>query len=79
MTTQNTYDYVNRLTGRASALSFAYQYNTAGQRKGDAGKVKLAASVRAETTMPLAWIAARLRMGRRGYLGWLPCQQGKTP
>jgi REP element-mobilizing transposase RayT len=41
------------------------------RRKGHPGKVRLAAAVRAETTMPLAWIAARLRTGSRGYLTWL--------
>ena len=32
MTTQNTYDKLNRLTGTSSALSFVYQYNAASQR-----------------------------------------------
>ncbi len=32
MTNQNTYDYVNRLTGNTSALNFNYQYNAASQR-----------------------------------------------
>jgi len=32
MTTQNTYDNLNRLTGKTSALDFSYQYNAAGQR-----------------------------------------------
>jgi putative transposase len=41
------------------------------RRKGDPAKVKLAATVRAQTTMPLAWIAQRLAMGSRGYLTWL--------
>jgi REP element-mobilizing transposase RayT len=41
------------------------------RRKGDPGKVKLAAILRAQTTMPLAWIAKRLAMGSRGYLTWL--------
>jgi len=41
------------------------------RRKGDPAKVKLAATVRAQTTMPLAWIAKRLGMGSRGYLTWL--------
>jgi hypothetical protein len=31
MTNQNTYDYLNRLTGKTSALSFNYQYNAASQ------------------------------------------------
>lgn len=43
----------------------------ASRRKGDAGKVQLASELRANTTMPLSWIAARLRMGSRGYLTWL--------
>ena len=41
------------------------------RRKGDPAKVKLARAVRAQTTMPLAWIADRLAMGSRGYLTWL--------
>ena len=32
MTNQNTYDHVNRLTGKSSSLNFAYQYNAASQR-----------------------------------------------
>ena len=32
MTTSNQYDYLNRLTGKSSALNFQYQYNSAGQR-----------------------------------------------
>jgi len=49
------------------------------RRKGDPEKVKLAAEVRAGTTMPLAWIAERLAMGSRGYLSCLLYRQGKTP
>ena len=48
------------------------------RRKGDPRKVGLAAEVRAETTMPLTWIAERLAMGSRGYLAWLLCQRGKA-
>jgi len=33
------------------------------RRKGDPGKVRIARRLRAETTMTLAWIAQRLRMG----------------
>ena len=33
------------------------------RRKGDRGKVKLAARLRAETTMTVKWIAQRLQMG----------------
>jgi RHS repeat-associated protein len=32
MTNQNKYDFLNRLTGKSSALDFNYQYNSAGQR-----------------------------------------------
>ena len=45
------------------------------RRKGDPAKVKLARAVRAQTTMPLAWIANRLAMGSRGYLTWLLYRQ----
>jgi hypothetical protein len=33
------------------------------QRKGDPGKVKIAARLRQETVMTLKWIAQRLHMG----------------
>jgi len=45
------------------------------RRKGDPAKVKLAAAVRAQMTMPLAWMAKRLAMGSRGYLTWLLYRQ----
>ncbi len=38
---------------------------------GDPHKVQIARELRARTTMPLAWIAAQLHMGSRGYLAWL--------
>jgi REP element-mobilizing transposase RayT len=41
------------------------------RRKGDPQKVQLARRLRANTTMPLAWLAERLYMGSRGYLAWL--------
>ena len=41
------------------------------KRKGDRLKVELARKLRSQTTMPLAWVAQRLRMGSRGYLAWL--------
>jgi hypothetical protein len=41
------------------------------KRKGDRGKVALAKELRAGTTMSLAWIAGRLRMGTPGYLAFL--------
>jgi len=36
--------------------------------KGDRQKVQLAARLRAQTTVTVAWIAARLAMGTPGYL-----------
>ncbi|MEP6663627.1 MAG: transposase [Verrucomicrobiota bacterium] len=36
--------------------------------KGDLAKVKLALRLRSETTMTVAWIAGRLRMGTAGYV-----------
>jgi hypothetical protein len=36
----------------------------------------LARELRCKTTMPLAWIAARLNMGSRGHLAWLLQQRG---
>lgn len=40
----------------------------AGRRKGDRTKLKLAAMLRAKTTVTLEWIAKRLGMGTRGHL-----------
>jgi hypothetical protein len=48
------------------------------QRKGDPQKVGLARQLRARTTLLLAWIAGRLRMGQRVYLAWLLSQQNKA-
>ena len=45
--------------------------------KGAAGKVALAARLRAETTMTTEWIAKRLSMGSRGYLNHLLYQRRK--
>jgi REP element-mobilizing transposase RayT len=65
-----------RVKERLRAMEWTEQ-DLAARRKGDAAKVTLAAAIRAETTMPLAWIAQRLRMGSRGYLTWLLQRQGK--
>ena len=46
--------------------------------KGDAGKVAVAACLRAETTMTTEWIAARLGMGTRGYLSHLLYRRRKS-
>ena len=40
----------------------------AARRRGDGAKLKLAVKLRAETTMTLKWIAARLQMGIGGSL-----------
>jgi hypothetical protein len=41
------------------------------RRKGDAGKVEIAQRLQRETTMTLAWIAARLQMGTKTHLAHL--------
>ena len=41
------------------------------KRKGDLEKVKIARRLRGETTMTLAWIAERLRMGTKTHLAHL--------
>ncbi len=42
-----------------------------GRRKGGGRKVKIAARLRRETTMTLAWIAERLHMGAPGHVSCL--------
>ena len=46
---------------------------------GRLSRVALARELRSRTTMPLAWIARRLRMGRRGCLAWLLGRQEELP
>jgi REP element-mobilizing transposase RayT len=65
------------VTGRLKAMGWT-EKDLAARLKGDPEKVKLAAEVRAETTMPLVWIAERLVMGSRGYLTWLLHRYGKV-
>jgi hypothetical protein len=43
----------------------------AGRPKGDARKVRIAARLRQETTMTLAWIARRLQMGAPNHVSCL--------
>ena len=40
----------------------------AARRKGDVEKIKIAARLRSETLVPVAWIAQRLRMGTVAYV-----------
>lgn len=47
-------------------------------RKGHRFKVKLAAKLRAETTVTVSWIAKRLAMGSRGHLAHLLYLNGET-
>ena len=49
----------------------------AARRKGAAEKVALAVRLRRETTMTLAWIAARLRMGTKTHLAHLLYWEGR--
>jgi hypothetical protein len=37
---------------------------------------QLARELRSKTTLPLAWIGARLNLGSLGHLAWLPQQRG---
>jgi REP element-mobilizing transposase RayT len=48
------------------------------RRKGDAQKLKIALRLRRETTMTLAWIAERLRMGTKTHLSHLIYWHGRT-
>ena len=48
-------------------------------RKGHPFKIELAARLRSETTVPLDWIANRLKMGTRGHLAHLLFRQGHRP
>jgi REP element-mobilizing transposase RayT len=66
------------VAGKLKAMGWK-EKELAARRKGDPGKVKLAAEMRAQTTMPLAWIAERLAMGSRGYLTWLLHRRGNAP
>ena len=49
----------------------------AARRKGEAEKVAMARRLRRETTMTLAWIAARLRMGTKTHLAHLLYWEGR--
>ena len=48
-------------------------------RKGHPFKIELATRLRSETTVPLDWIAQRLKMGTRGHLAHLLYRQEHTP
>jgi hypothetical protein len=51
----------------------------AGWRKGHPFKVRLAARLRAQTTVTVGWIAHRLGMGTRGHLAHLLYRNEQTP
>jgi hypothetical protein len=50
----------------------------AGRPKGHAVKVRIAAHLRRETTMTLAWIAQRLHMGSAGHVSCLLYRKNGT-
>ena len=52
-------------------------HDLVGWRKGHPFKIKLAALLREQTTVTVAWIAERLSMGSRGHLMHLLYQNGK--
>jgi hypothetical protein len=47
-------------------------------RKGHPFKVRLAAKLRAETTVTVSWIAERLAMGTQGHLAHLLYRKAET-
>ncbi len=47
------------------------------RRKGDPQKIKIALCLRQETTMTLAWVASRLKMGTKTHLAHLLYWQGR--
>jgi len=63
-------------SGRYKALIVDGSGN--GYLKGEPRKVELAWELRSQTTMPLAWIAERLKMGTRGHLAWLLHHRGTS-
>ena len=60
-----------RLVAEALRVSGVTQEQLAAWRKGHPFKVRLAAKLRAETTVTIGWIAQRLGMGTRGHLAHL--------
>jgi hypothetical protein len=57
-----------RLAREALAKLGWKETDLAERRKGDSAKLKIALTLRAETTMTLKWIAARLQMGTASSL-----------
>ncbi len=47
------------------------------RRKGDPQKIKIALYLRQDTTMTLAWVASRLKMGTNTHLAHLLSWQGR--
>ena len=60
-----------RLIAEALRANGVAQEQIAAWRKGHPFKVRLAAKLRAETTVTVSWIAQRLTMGTRGHLAHL--------
>jgi hypothetical protein len=60
-----------RLVAEALRVSGITQEQLAAWRKGHPFKVRLAAKLRAKTTVTVGWIAQRLGMGTRGHLAHL--------
>jgi REP element-mobilizing transposase RayT len=67
-----------RLIAEALRAGGVTEDQIAGWRKGHPFKVKLAAKLRAETTVTVSWIARRLAMGTRGHLAHLLYLRGQT-
>jgi REP element-mobilizing transposase RayT len=67
----------NRITAEELSRLGWQEADLARRRKGDPGKITIAARLRSDTTMTLAWIAARLGMGTRTYLAHLLYWRGR--
>lgn len=64
-------DKAERLIAEALRANGVTEEQIAAWRKGHPFKVRLAAKLRAETTVTVSWIAQRLMMGTRGHLAHL--------
>ena len=67
-----------RMIAQALQTDGVMEQQIASWRKGHPFKVKLAARLRAETTVTFSWIAHRLAMGTRGHLAHLLYRNQRT-
>jgi hypothetical protein len=67
-----------RLIAEALRTGGVTEDRMASWRKGHPFKVRLAAKLRAESTVTVSWIAERLAMGTRGHLAHLLYREAET-